>query len=171
MKSEVAGDMVYFTRSTYLKKNPFPEVDFLVSEGAVWTSIGHLRTRVIPKVLKIVEYGTLNCISFSKKMEYCRGKAYALAMCKRNTDKYHKKLIARLWILITFIRYCIHGEISFSKATQLWGKNSILLFLTMIPFALFFVLKDTMQGKVKKTHRHFQIATKSVVVTIGNSHS
>lgn len=166
-KFEVAGDMLYFTRSSFLKENPFPEVDFLVSEGVVWTLIGNLKTRILPEVLKVVQYGAPNCISFSNKMEYCRGKAYAMAILRKNLKTYPKNLKSQLWDLITFIRYCIHGEIGLGNAIQLWGQNSSTgLFLMMFPFALLLALKDVLQGKVRKTHRDFDLANKSVEVTV-----
>ena len=34
----VTGDMVYFTRAEALRSHPFPEVDFVVPEGAVWSA-------------------------------------------------------------------------------------------------------------------------------------
>lgn len=166
-KSQVIGDMLHFTRSNSLKNNPFIEVDFLVPEGVVWTAIGDLKVRVLPVVVQVKEYRSLHCISFSNKMEYCRGKAYAVAICRKNLEKYPKKLTCKLWDLITFIRYSIHGEISFRDAIHLWGRNStIILFVMMIPFALMLVFKDVLQKKVKKTHRDFQLACKSVVVSV-----
>jgi hypothetical protein len=38
-------------------------------------------------LMKIVEYGAPNCISFSRRMEYCRGKAYAISIMKTNLNK------------------------------------------------------------------------------------
>lgn len=170
-KSQVAGDMLYFTRSKFLKENPFPEVDFLVSEGVVWTSIGNLKTRILPEVLKVVQYGAPNCISFSKKMEYCRGKAYAMAILQKNLEKFPKNLSHQLWDLITFIRYCIHGELGLGEAIRLWGQNSSSgLFLIIFPVALMLALKDILQGKVKKTHRDFEIACKLVAISVDNGH-
>jgi glycosyltransferase involved in cell wall biosynthesis len=168
--SQVSGDMLYFTRSDLLKEKPFPEIDFLVPEGVVWTSIGNMRTRVLPKVLKIVQYGASNCISFSKKMEYCRGKAFAIAVMGINLEKYPKKFTCRLWDLITLIRYCVHGEISFRDAIHLWRSNSaMILIVLMVPFALVLVFKDVLQRKVKKTHREFHLACKSVVVLVDDA--
>jgi len=128
-KSEVTGDMLYFTRSRLLKENPFPEVDFLVSEGVVWTLIGNLKPRVLPEILKVVQYGAPNCISFSDKMEYCRGKAHAMAILRKNLKNFPKHLTAQLWELTTFIRYCIHGEIGLGEAIRLWGRDSPMIFL------------------------------------------
>lgn len=166
-KSQVVGDMLYFTRSRYLKENPFPEVDYLVSEGVIWTLIGNMKTRVLPEVLKIVQYGAPNCVSFSNKMEYCRGKAYASAILRENLKGCPKSVRLQAWDLITFIRYCIHGEIPIREAAHLWGANSsVFTFIMMVPFSCVLALKDTLQGKVKRTHRDFQRACESVVISV-----
>ena len=167
VRSRVGGDMLYFTCSKFLKMNPFPVVDYLVSEGVVWTSIGNLKTRICPEILKVVQYGAPNCISFSRKMEYCRGKAYALAILNKNLRGFPKKWTDRLWDIITFIRYCLHGEIGLVEGIQLWGKNTpASLIVLLIPFASLLAVKDVLQGKVKKTHREFERARKSVVITV-----
>lgn len=171
-KFHVSGDMLYFTKSSELKQDKFPEVDFVVPEGIIWTSIGNAKTRVIPEVLKMVEYRAPNCISFSNKMEYCRGRSYAIAVAEQNLKQYRKKVTTTMWSLITFIRCCIHAELSYLESIRLWGANSShLLFLLMTPIAFGFSIKDTVQRKVKKTHREFDVANKTVIVKVDTASS
>lgn len=166
-KFHVSGDMLYFTKSNALKQHKFPEVDFVVPEGIIWTSIGNLKTRVCPEVLRVVQYRATHCISFSNKMEYCRGRAYAIAVAEKNLKQYHNKVTTTMWSLITFIRCCTHAEMHYIESIKLWGANSSrLLFLLMTPIAFVFAIKDTVQRKVKKTHREFDTANKTVTITV-----
>ena len=165
-KFRVSGDMLYLTKASELKRLPFPEVDFVIPEGVTWTTLGHKRVRLLPEVLKINEYGTRNCISFSGKMEYSRGRAYAMATSERNLKVYAQSLSMRCWRLVTYIRYSIHGEIGVGDAIKLWGSNSSLpIFILMMPPAYILALKDRLQGKVRKTHRDFMRASKLVTMT------
>lgn len=152
----VTADMLFFTRATALKSHPFPEVDFVVPESVVWTAIGHRKARVIRDVLKVNEYGSDHCISFSGKMEYSRGRAHALAATVRHLSGYPHGFRVRLWRAITFVRYCLHGEIGYREARALWGYHSSrLLFLVAVPCGWLLALKDRWQGKVVMTHRAF----------------
>lgn len=156
---QVTGDMVYCTRAEVLKAHPFPEVDFVVPEGIVWTTIGDMATRICPIVVKTVEYGATHCISFSNKMEYCRGRAYAIAVGERNLRRYRKSWPSRIWNLTTYLRCSQHGEMPLSLVRQLWAGNSPawMLYL-LLPVSWAFVCKDRIQGKVRKTHREFDRA-------------
>ena len=163
----VTADMLFFTRASELKAHPFPEVDFLVPESVVWTAIGNRKTRVIPEVLQVKEYRSDHCISFSGKMEYNRGRAWALAKTVRHLSGYHRSLRTRAWRLVNFIRYCLHGEIGYRPALALWGNNSppLLLWLAA-PVGGLLALKDRWQGKVVKTHRAFLAARESASLTV-----
>lgn len=155
----VTGDMLFFTRANALKAHLFPEVDFVIPESVVWTAIGHHKSRLIPEVLKIVEYQTVNGISFSGKMEYNRGRAYAMAITVRNLASYPRSLKIRWWRLVTFIRYSIHGEIGYRESQCLWRDNSSrLAFWLATPLAWLLACKDVLQGKVVKSHRDFLAA-------------
>ena len=123
-KHKVAGDMLNLTIARSLKANPFPEVDFVVPEGVIWTTLGNMKVRICPEVLQVKEYGAPHCISYSGKMEYCRGRAYAMATSERNLRSYPRDLKTRLWRLINYIRYSIHGEIDLHDRSRLWADNS-----------------------------------------------
>jgi glycosyltransferase involved in cell wall biosynthesis len=161
----VRGDMLFLTRAEALKMHPFPEVDLLIPEGVVWTVLGAGKTRVCPMVLQVKEYGAPNCVSFNGKMEYCRGRAYAMAVTERHLRAYPRPVMKRLWKLITFVRTGLHGEIGVRRQVRMWGDNSSkLLFLMMWPVAWLFAFKDQLQGKVQKTHREFLAASKVVTI-------
>jgi glycosyltransferase involved in cell wall biosynthesis len=165
-KYGVIGDMLYFTKASALKGQPFPVVDFVIPEGVVWSALGNLKARVIPEVLKVNEYRTHNAVSFTGKMEYNRGRAYALAISEHNLRMYPRRVRSRLWKLINYIRYSLHGEIDMHEAIKLWGNNSSLFsFILILPISYLFVLKDRAQGKVRKTHREFLAAQNRVVIT------
>lgn len=161
------SDLVIFTRSNLLKANPFPEVDFLISESAVWCKIGELHTRFIPVVLKRVNYQEVNCISYSGLMEYNRGKAHAMAITRPLIND-RLSLWDRIVRLINYERYCIHGEIRVIEMVRLWNCRFFSMFglLMALSMALPLVVKDHLQGKVRKTHREFEIAIKNVKIDI-----
>lgn len=166
----VRCDMVQMTRADLLKRFKFPEVDFVVPEGSVWTSLGYLKVRILPDVLKVIEYRAPNAISFSGKQEYCRGRAYAMAISEGNLRTYKRPLSERLWRLTTFIRHSLHGEIATSRQLDLWrGNTSLLWYACAYPFAWALAKKDELQGKVRKTHREFLEATQNVEIRVYTS--
>ena len=166
-KYKVKNDMLYMTRSAVLKANPFPEVDFVVPESVVWNAIGNAKARVLPIVVKIVEYGAPNAVSFSGLMEYSRGRAYAMAVMERYLSGYRQSILRRLWVLITYIRYSVHGEIDIFTLRRLWGENSgSIEFAMMMPLAILLAVKDTLQRKVRKTHREFDKANSTVSIRV-----
>lgn len=86
-KLDKGGDMVALIKAKEWKSHPFPEVDFVIPEGITWAAIGHKKVRVSPRALMIKEYRSPHCISFSGRMEYCRGRAYAIASRERERQK------------------------------------------------------------------------------------
>ena len=166
-KYNVTEDMIYMTRADALKANPFPEVDFVIPESIVWNVIGEAKARIRPIVVKVNDYMAPNAISFSGVMAYSRGRAYALATCVGCLKKHRSGLSASFWRLITFIRYSLHGELSFGQAVKLWGKNSSrLTFLLMFPIATVLAFRDRMRGKVRMTHREFDLAKRRVLISV-----
>lgn len=164
---KVTRDMLFCTRADILKAHAFPEVDFVIPESVVWSAIGDRKSRLISEVLKIIEYNADHCISFSGRMEYNRGRAYALAASVRNVQSYPQSWQIRTRRLITFIRYCVHGELNFSDALRLWGDNSnYVAFSLAIPLALLLATKDALQGKVVKSHREFLVAKGKVKIIV-----
>jgi glycosyltransferase involved in cell wall biosynthesis len=165
-KLDAGGDMVALIKSKEWRLHPFPEVDFYIPEGITWATIGHKKIRVCPEILLIKEYKSTHCVSFSGKMEYCRGRAYALASIESSTRMYRQNLHGRWWQLITFIRCSMHGEIDMLQAAKMWGQNSSLYaFILMVPVAFLLALKDRLQGKVKMTHRDFIAASRLATIS------
>jgi glycosyltransferase involved in cell wall biosynthesis len=163
----VTGDMLFCARAEELKAHPFPEIDLVIPESVVWTAIGDRPTRLVPEVLKMVEYQSSHAVSFNGSMSYNRGRAYSLATTTRNFRHYRQTMKTRLWRLINFIRYSLHGEITPYKSRRLWGENSsTFLFWIMFPIALGLAVKDRLQGKVKMTHRKFLAAQDSANFSI-----
>ncbi|MEO1903428.1 MAG: glycosyltransferase family 2 protein [Alcanivorax sp.] len=160
------ADLVIFTRADLVKQNPFPEVDFLISESSVWSKIGVRKTRFLPVVLKRVRYGEVNALSHSGHMSYNRGHAHAIALTKPYVAPFldHKERLKRA---VNYLRYSKHGEISMRETIQLWQADrfEIALLLSLWPVALALALKDELQGKVRKTHRDFRAAQAVATVT------
>ena len=167
-KFNVTGDMLYFFKAEILKNYKFPEVDFVIPEGYIWTELGnHKKTRILPEILQIKQYRAEHCISFSNKMEYSRGRAYALAEITKNLKKYKKTYKKNIWLNITFIRYCLHGDINLKLAKELWGNNSSsVIFYLVYPIALATAKIDILQKKVIKTHIEFESAAKKCIISI-----
>ena len=167
LKYGITGDMLHFTKADLLKINKFPEIDFVIPEGIVWTTLGNLKTRVIPQVVQIKQYNAPNCISFSKKMEYSRAKAYSLVVTYKNTENYDIEVKEKIWKLITFIRYSVHGEFSILEALNLWKNNIIrIVVLFLYPLGYLLACKDNLNGVVVKTHRQFDQAKKTVKLDV-----
>lgn len=156
---KLSSDLVIFTRAELLQSTPFPEVDFLTPESSVWSSIGILKTRFVPLILQHKNYRQSNCLSFNGIMAYNRGYAHANAITKPYTwhlTSRKKRVIKR----INYLRYCRHGEIGFMQAVRLWKASpaEILLLLFLKSFSELIAIADIMQGKVRRTHRDFDIA-------------
>jgi glycosyltransferase involved in cell wall biosynthesis len=163
----VKGDMIYMTRLDALKKNPFPEVDLVVPESVVWNVIGEEKARVRPVLVQIKIYNASNAISFIKEMAYSRGRAYSLATTFRCLKPYQSSILHKYWMVITFIRYSIHGEITFGDARSLWGANSSKLsFYFLSFFAYCLSVKDRFSGKVRMTHPEFEAAKNRVNIKV-----
>jgi glycosyltransferase involved in cell wall biosynthesis len=161
------ADLVIFTRADLVKQNPFPEVDFLISESSVWSKIGVRKTRFLPVVLERKRYGEVNALSFSGHMSYNRGHAYAMALTNPYVAPYLNRK-ERLRRAVNYLRYSRHGEISLSEAFQLWkaDKWQIALLLVIWPISQALALKDRLQGKVRKTHREFLAAQAVATIAI-----
>jgi glycosyltransferase involved in cell wall biosynthesis len=166
MYRSLRADLVIFTRTELVKQNPFPEVDFLISESSVWSKIGVRKTRFIPIVLERKQYGEINALSYSRHMSYNRGHAYAIAL----TNPYVSHFLSsqeRVIRAVNYLRYSRHGDIPVCEAFRLWQADGreIVLLLALWPVALALAFKDRLQGKVRKTHRDFLVAQAVATVT------
>ena len=161
------GDNLFFIRAEKIKKSRFVEIDFMVTESSFWLNFCEMRLKFIPEVMKIVDREAPNRISFSGKMEYCRGKAYGMAICQKIKPTFPDFNIKFLWTLITYHRYCIHGDIGVREARNLWNGNVRLIFWLMLyPPGFVFAIKDLIQGKVVKTHIEYDKNVKLACIHI-----
>jgi glycosyltransferase involved in cell wall biosynthesis len=164
---KAASDMVYMARMEALRAHPFPEVDLVIPESVVWNAIGHRKARLIPEILKRVEYRAPYAISFSGKMSYNRGRAHALAITERELRPPRRERRASTARLVNFLRYSLHGEIGFSEARALWGDNSSSIrFWLAVPWAALRAAIDRARGKVVRSHREFLVNRGSPVSAI-----
>lgn len=164
----IQSDLVIFTRSELLKSTPFLEVDFLIPETSVWNSIGVRKTRFIPQVLQRKRYGESHCLSFSGLMEFNRGRAFAMVASNPYLVHISTPIVRRIWKLINYFRYCIHGEISIKEALRMWGtaRGNLASALIVLPLSFLLAIKDEIQGTVRKTHRNFIDADKVVKISV-----
>jgi len=153
-------------RTDLLKMTPFLEVDFLIPETSVWNKIGTKKVNFIDRALTKVHYRQVNAISFTGKMQYNRGRAYALA-------QNHQYVRAQLGLKgelargVNFIRYCVHGDVPFSTAIQIWSGSAVshtMLVLGLFP-GLMLVMRDWLRGTVEKTHIDFEKNRRQVCFT------
>ena len=155
--------MVYVVRRDMIKIYPFPEVDFVVPESSVWCRLGNHKTRLCAEIIQYKEYKAPHAISFSGKMEYSKGRAYAQAITQRHFLRYRQPLRVRLRRLINFLRFCRHGDIALSDAVRLWHGNSPLpLIILLWPIASALARRDSIAGKVLRTHVEFLAAQRAV---------
>ena len=170
-KGSKTQDMVLCVTAKVLKTNLFPEVDFVAPEGVVWTKIGNMKTKLISKPLKFVEYGHIGAISYSNKMEYNRGRAIALAQIFSEMRKYDTTFNYQLRNSVNYHRYVLHGEIKLSKAKDDWCLKKMLLFnYFAILLAFCYFLKDRVFKKVIKTHKEFEKNNRSAQITYSRNY-
>jgi glycosyltransferase involved in cell wall biosynthesis len=166
-RHHVQGDNLFFVRAEMVKSRRFAEVDFMVTESSFWKDLSDLKTRFLPEVLRVMDRTAPNRISFSGKMEYCRGKAYGIALSDITEAARARPFSSKLWKAVTYFRYCIHGEVPLSRALKLWdGNMNRVCFLCTYPFGLLLATKDHLQGKVRRTHREFDLAAQQVTIDV-----
>lgn len=162
----LGSDLLIMSKSELLKDHPFLEVDFLIPETSMWNLIGTRRSIFIDKPLLTKHYRQPNALSFTGKMQYSRGRAYALG---RNYPYVKKNMNIRGELLrsVNFVRYCIHGEVSFSSAVRNWLGSPVshaMLVLGFLP-AMLLSVRDKLRGVVDKTHIEFEANRHRVTVT------
>lgn len=166
-KFQVHGDKLFFVRTDAIRGRQFAEVDFMVTESSFWNDFSDMRTKFIPEVLKVVDRSAPNRISYSGKMEYCRGKTYGIALSDTTEAARSKPLHVKLWKAITYFRYSLHGELTLRRAASMWNGNlPSPLFFAMYPLGLAMATKDRIQGKVRRTHRDFDEARHRVHIDV-----
>jgi len=150
------NDATILTKASVVKKHRFLEVDLVITESSFWMKI-FKKNKVIlnPVVMKTMDRGAENSVTFSKKIRYCRGFAYAIGESETKEIYMNRKLIERVKKKVTFFRYCIHGDISFSSTRKIWPivNNQFISFYYLIGLSL--AVMDRIRNKVEKTHVDF----------------
>ncbi len=147
-------DRIIFVRRELLLHNPFPEVDFVVPEGAVWSRYYSTLFGRVDAPLMVKRYNSENNITFAPGMKFCRGRAVALAL-KYNNCKFAGTDCPNLWDKIMLMRLAIHGELTFNEIKNVahtWISSSDA---AIYVFAWIHAMIDKLRFKVQKTHREF----------------
>jgi len=162
------GDGIIMCRADLIKDKKFLEVDFLITESSFWQPIASgMRVMLLSSVLKIMDRSAPGSISFGEKMEYNRGKAYAITLSDVGYRFYRRSLRYRLWKALNYWRYSVLGEVGFFKSIKMWQVVSYNpLYFLLYPIGMLFALRDLMKGKVVMTHRDFDNAKKNVQITL-----
>ena len=159
-----------------MKNNFFPEVDLVIPEDVVYTKIGNSKIILCESTVLHKEYMSKNHLCFTGQCNYPRGRAHRLAIIKKNLNQYGsciypselvtKKIFHFLYngnyiskkhsYLISFFRFCIHGDITFYKALNIWPyKLNRLVSYSTYTLSLILSYIDSIKGRVDKTHLIF----------------
>ena len=164
------GDATIMIRSDLVNDKKFLEVDFLITESCFWEPIfSDLKVILLSDVVKIMDRTAPGSVSFGKRMEYNRGKAYAISISDTGYHFSRLDLIKKLWKVTNYWRYSLLGEVDFLKSIGMWSVVSRNpLYLLLYPAGGLLALRDIIKGKVVMTHRDFDHANKSVKMTVTN---
>ena len=174
------GDHCLLIKASVMKNNFFPEVDLVMPEDVVYTKIGKSKVILCESIILHKEYMSKNHLSLTGRYNYPRGRAHRLAIVKKNLTQYDSciypsELVSRGYAnkifhflynrnyiskkhsyLISFFRFCIHGDITFHKALNIWPYK-INRLVSYMAYTLSLILSyiDSIKGKVDKTHLIF----------------
>lgn len=149
------GDNSILIRKNILQNHKFLEVDFMITESSYWLKYMKMKMIYTSEIIKIVDRNANNRLSYSGKMDYCRGKAYSIPICESYKKENADDLFYKIKNYINYHRYCLHGDINFVKSYNIWINKNKFIFLITYPIGLLFAVKDIMQKKVVKTHIDF----------------
>lgn len=168
IKNLIKGDGTILLKSNPIKHKRFLEVDFLINESSLWEGVfDNMKFFLSPTIVKIMNRGAENSVSFGKKLLYCRGSAYCIATVE-TSDHFNKhSFISKLKIAINYWRYTIHGDLNYldsKKMLEPIKKNFLYSFL--YPFSYVIALRDRFLGKVEKTHIEFNVNIKKTKIKV-----
>jgi len=165
----VNTDTLIMFDATKVRHHRFLEVDLMITEGSLWYEFFDYKTVFIPEVLKVMDRTVNNRISMTRKMEYCRGKAYAMTLCHMLRPPKSDLSISYAKLIVTYQRYCYHGDIGISESWTMWPKRvHPITWLTLGILSTLLALYDQIMLRVVKTHR--QHKANSAKVTISQIH-
>ncbi len=150
----MSGDMCILFKREKIGRNRFPEKDLVMTESGFWNKFINMPVICIPEVLKVMYRETGNRVSGSPKMEYTRGKAYAIAYADAPV---FLSFSSRKQVLLSskYHRYCIHGEIGMTERNILFRCTKNWAYYLGLLIGSVQALKDISQRRVVKTHRIF----------------
>lgn len=137
-----------FINKKILKKFKFPEIDYYVPEGIVWTKIAkNYNLWVLDKCYRIFYSDAKNSITHSNKINYSIGQLEALKIFIKN--KYILKKEKKFSLLINFYRFIFINNLFFNYKinSSVNVKNNIKFFAFLIGFILF--IKDVLSFNIK----------------------
>ena len=163
-----------------MKNNFFPEVDLVIPEDVIYTKIGKSKVILCESTVLHKEYLSKNHINNTGTYNYSRGRAHRLGIVKKHLNQYGsciypselvfkgcaQKIFYFLYngnyiskkhsYLISFFRFCIHGDITFYKALNIWPyKLNRLVSYSTYTLSLILSFIDSIKGRVDKTHLIF----------------
>ena len=161
------GDGTICINSKCFMNMRFLEVDFLITESSLLQKFfKNKRFFVSKKVVKIMDRTKENSVSFGKKLQYCRGSAYAIAETISKEKFFSYTFLGRVNILLNFWRYSFHGDISLRDSIKLWGLAHSKISYALMPVSLLLCLRDLILNKVEKTHLEFNNNLKKIIITV-----
>lgn len=162
------GDGTILTRSKNFKKKKYLEVDFLISESSLLNKVYKNKTFLLtPKIVKVMDRRTNNSTTFSNKIQYTRGWAYCMAINETLNVFTKKKFMSKIFIIINYWRYTLHGDINFYKALKMFKPIKKNFFYTLLfPISYVISLRDLFLKKVYKTHIEFNKNKKNTKINI-----
>jgi len=152
------GDGTICVKRDVYRHQRFPEIDFLTIESIILRDLFEpFNFYLSDTVLKIMDRSAENSVSHGNKLQYCRGSAYSINATI--TPPRFKEMTVRMKILtvISYFRYCIHGDIAFKDSVRMWKllqKNYTYTFLYLVSYAI--SIRDVYLKKVEKTHIEFE---------------
>ena len=152
---KMAGDMCIMQNRQVIGDRRFPEHDLVITESGFWHQFMTKKILCLPDVLKIMIRDTENRISGSHLMEYCRGKAYAIAYADR--ERFNRlSMLRQLSLASRFHRYAIHGDLTIGIRNRLFFGPKPFMYYTGLVLGVLFAVKDILQGRVVKSHLIFE---------------
>jgi hypothetical protein len=151
----ITNDTCILLNKLLIGDHRFPEHDLVMTEAGFWHIFFDKKVVYHNVVLKEMIRSTENKISGSRKMEYCRGKAFAIAYADgASYAHYHRR--HQMKIACTFHRYSFHGEIPRENRRLIFGELRGLINYLGFFIGTLYALYDVLRRRVNKTHRVFE---------------
>lgn len=162
------GDGSIFAFSKNFINKKYKEVDFLITESSLLNKIFKNKFFLLtPRIVKIMNRGAENSVSFGNKMRYTRASAYSIGLSETKKIFNNRNFFSRIKLILNYWRYTLHGDIKYAKAQKIFpiiNKNILYKFIYI--FSYFIYLRDILINKVEKTHLEFEKNIKKTKIDI-----